>query len=74
MCDIAYTVLSEQVERVALADRQAELTVAISRGAEDYRPINVAARVAEFEALLASDPNQSTDARVARRMRELLEA
>ena len=71
MCDLAHALLSERVERVALADRTALLTAAAVNGAADYTPVDVDGRLAEFDAWLCSEPGgeSAVDARV----RELLE-
>jgi hypothetical protein len=61
----------EQVERQALADRQAALTVAIAERWEDYEPVSVTERVAAFDEWLNADPNDSEEARAARHIAEL---
>lgn len=53
---MAHSVLLEQVERLALADRAALLTAAVMRDAENYQPLDPAERVREWETWLASDP------------------
>lgn len=62
----------EQVERQALADRQAEMSVAIAERWEDYEPVSVAARVDAWAEWLASNPNDSEEARTEARIRELM--
>jgi hypothetical protein len=49
-------VLLEQVERIAVADRQAGLTAAVMARDESYTPVDVFARLEEWEAWLASEP------------------
>ena len=66
--------LRDRAERVAVADRQAELTAAITLRAEDYTPLDVTARIAEFDRVLATGPDDTEEARVERRIRELMEA
>ena len=63
--------LLERVERQALADRQAALGVAIAERWEDYEPVSIPAAIAEFEARLDADPNDSEEARAARHIAEL---
>jgi hypothetical protein len=53
---VAHAVLVERVRQVALADRQAQLTAALTLQAENYTPIDVDERVAAWEAWLVHDP------------------
>jgi hypothetical protein len=63
--------LLEQVERQAVADRQAELAVAIAERWEDYAPISIGERLAAFEAALNADPSDSDEARVEAQIQRL---
>ena len=68
--------LLEQVERLAIADRQALLTAAAINGAQDYTPVDVGERVEAWRAWLASDPEGSPSGesfadRVARFQRQV---
>jgi hypothetical protein len=51
-------VLLEQMERVAVADRQAGMTAAVMARDENYTPLDVFARLEEWEAWLAADPSE----------------
>ena len=70
MCDLAHALLSERVERVALADRAALLTAAAVNGAKEYEPVDVDARLAEFDAWLCAEPSVSVDDVRARQLME----
>lgn len=63
VCDVAYLVLIERVERRALADRQALLTAAAMRGLENYQPLSVDEAIADFDEWLNSDPADTPEAR-----------
>jgi predicted component of type VI protein secretion system len=63
--------LLEQMERQALADRQAEMSVAITERWEDYSPVNVAERLEAFDEWLNADPSDSEEARAQRHIAEL---
>ena len=73
MCVFAHHILLDKVERIALADRQAQMTVAIAQRWEDWTPIDVMERVSDWEAWLAHDPTDTDEARADARFRELLE-
>lgn len=72
MCDIAFALMHERLERVLIADRQALLSRALAVSARDYVPLDVEAQLAEWEAALAADPADSAHSRMNRRMAELL--
>jgi len=71
VCDLAHALLVERVERVALADRAALLTAAAVNEAKEYEPVDVDARLAEFDAWLCAEPGG--ESAVDARIRELLE-
>lgn len=59
------------MERHLLADRQAQLTAALSVGAEDYEPLDVAAALDAWTKALDADP-QRADPAVEARLNALL--
>lgn len=61
------------MERHLLADRQAQLTAALTVGAEDYEPLDVAAVIDQWSTALATDPTHREDPAVTARLAELLE-
>lgn len=64
MCDVAYVVLREQVERRALAERQVAV-VALAAGAKGVTMPDVAKILDAFDADLVAAPRR-TDDRTAR--------
>lgn len=64
--------LLERVERQALADRTAEVSVAVAERWEDYTPLSVEDRIEAFDKWLVSDPGDTEDARAERHVRELM--
>lgn len=61
MLDLAHTLWAEQVERRAIADRQAILTGAISVGAKDAEVPTVDQLVGEWTTWLETDTPREVD-------------
>lgn len=73
MCDLAYVLLLDQMERQVLADRQVA-AVLMAAGAKDVRLPSLAEKRAEFDEALAAEPKPSAVSLLSDEQRELREA
>lgn len=61
------------MEAHLLADRQAQLTAALSVGAEDFDPLDVADAIEQWTKALDADPTGGDTPAVQARLAQLLE-
>jgi len=66
VCDIAWVLMVERVERIVVGDRQELLSAAAANGAENYTPLDVEAALSAFHDHIHSEPGSVADPLIQR--------